>query len=137
MYVHAGIVYQEVKGEFDKLKKAVRAGGRANSSGPTLDTDTHLHFHAAPFLDTPSSVNQHGHLSSQSSGQHSISLQSSKSPHNVPDNLPLTFNLSENGISHHPISDNGPISQFMVCGFARWSSYVYDVYKSFDRSWQL
>lgn len=120
MYVHAGIVYQEVKSEFDKLKKAVRAGGKANSSGPTLDTDTQ---HAAPFLDTPSSVNQHGHLSSQSSGQHSISLQSSKSSHNVPDNLPLTFSdrldISENDISCHPISHSGPISQFMVCGFAQ------------------
>ena len=122
MYTHAGIVYQEVRGEFDKLKKAVRTGGKANSSGSTLDADssvTHLQLHAAPFLDTPSSVNQHGHLSPQSGGQHSISIQSSKSSHNVPDNpFPDRLDISENDISHQ-ISDNGPISQFMVCDFAQ------------------
>ena len=106
---HVGVVLQEVRGGFERLKKAVRAGSKANQS-----------HHSAPSLDVSSSVNStphhpHTHLLSLSGG---LTPQSSIQPSQLENTLSrFSVQRLQSETSYGPTSQSGtvcPISQFMV-----------------------
>ena len=100
---------QEVRGGFERLKKAVRAGSKANQS-----------HHSAPSLDVSSSVNStphhpHTHLLSLSGG---LTPQSSIQPSQLENTLSrFSVQRLQSETSYGPTSQSGtvcPILQFMV-----------------------